>query len=589
MRRLTFPRVMLLGLLLTLLIIGLAVVQIFAVTSGNVLTNGGFEEGFTYVPDCGMVANGWSCFTNGGAADYGFYADRWGPVVKSGHYSQLIEINTHRMWGQNDRIAGIYQVVSVVPGETYTLRVSGILRADDTDADPWRYVVEWGYDPNGGTDWTQVRDWYVLPWNRYDSRLHPGPINEFTAHVKATGHMLTIFLRLRMKWGMWFRMVDLNLDDVSLVGPLPPDDPPGDMHAMGITPTPTPMLPGGTTTPTPTISRTPSSEPAEPTSTPESAPQPQPTPTPVASGVGDIYCQGPNLVQNGDFEGGFVDKAVGVHWNWFTNGGRATYGFYDDVWPPVVKAGAHSQLIEINTYGYAAADPHRYAGIYQVMEGLIPGATYELCFSGMLREAVAHPAEDPYRYLVQWGLAADGETDWRKVEHWVDVPWHLIYLRTAPGPMQDYAVRFVAPSSRVTLFIRAVKKWGTVGRELNVNIDEVKVVLAPDSVQQQGGVCTHVVQPGEMLSLIAQQYGTTVDWLTNTNSIADPNVIYVGQVLKVPCMPTQARQARFHVVRRGETLSAIAVRYGTSVEAIVEANGLSNPDMIYVGQRLIIP
>ena len=586
MKRLTHPRVLLLVLVLTLLVAALAAVQIFAVVSVNVLSNGDFEEGFTYVPDCGMVANGWSCFTNGGAADYGFYDDRWAPVVKEGRHSQLIEINTNRLWGQNDRIAGIYQVVHVVPGETYTLHINGILRADDTDADPWRYVVEWGVDPTGGTDWTQVKDWYVIPWNRYDPRLQPGSFNEFTAHIKATGSTLTLFLRLRMKWGMWFRMVDLNLDDVALVGPLP-DDPPDDMHAMGVTPTPTSAgetpTPGSTSTP---IAGTPT---ATATTTPKPTTSPQATPTPVVMGAGDILCQGTNLVRNGDFEHGFVDKAVGVHWGWFTNEGRATYGFYDDTWPPVIKAGQHSQLIEINTYGYAAADPNRYAGIYQVIDGLVPGATYELCFSGMIREAVAHPEEDPYRYLVQWGLAAEGETDWRKVENWVDVPWHLIYLRTAPGPMQDYGVRFVAPSSKVTLFIRAVKKWGTVGRELNVNIDEVKVVLAPEEAQQQGGLCSYTVQPGDTLGLIAQRYGTTVTWLVRTNSIANPNVIYVGQKLKVPCKPTESRQVHYHVVRRGETLSLIAQRYGTSVEAIVAANHLADPDLIYVGQTLIIP
>ena len=45
----------------------------------------------------------------------------------------------------------------------------------------------------------------------------------------------------------------------------------------------------------------------------------------------------------------------------------------------------------------------------------------------------------------------------------------------------------------------------------------------------------------------------------------------------------------YHVVQRGETLFSIATRYGTTVDVIVQANNLANPQMIYVGQKLLIP
>lgn len=564
----TRTRILLLALALALtLSLALIAADTFAVSSGNVLRNGDFEEGFTYIPECGMVANGWQCFTNGGAATYGFYDDQWAPVVKSGEHSQLIEINTKQRWGQPDRIAGIYQVVDVVPGQTYTLKLHGLIRADDNDPDPWRYRVEWGYDLTGGTDWTQVTNWQELPWNRYDPRTNPGEFHAYETQITAAGSKLTIFIRVRMKWGTWFRELNVNLDDLSLVGPLP--DPVGQLSAMsiaGITPTPTPVA---LATPTP-------------------APAPAATPTPVATAQA-ITCEGTNLVVNGDFEGGFVDAAVAKGWGWFTNGGRATYGFYDDMWPPVVKQGEHSQLIEINTYKHFPTDPDRYAGIYQVIDGLTPGATYELCFSGMLREEAPHPNEDPYRYVVQWGIAANGETDWTKVSNWVSVPWNTIYVRTAPGPMMDYGVRFVAPSSKVTLFIRAWKKWATSNRELDVNIDDVRLVLAPPEAQQDGGVCTYTVQAGDTLAAIAERYGTTVSWLVTTNNIANPDFIYVGQKLSVPCAPTDPPAVRIHVVQRGETLALIAAKYGTTVDAIARANAITNPNFIYVGQKLRIP
>src|SRR5690606_20958148 len=80
----------------------------------NVLYNGGFEQGFSSQPGCGMVGSGWQCFTNGGAANYGFYDDQWDRVVAEGKHSQLLELNTKGiMLGDADRYAGIYQTVPV--------------------------------------------------------------------------------------------------------------------------------------------------------------------------------------------------------------------------------------------------------------------------------------------------------------------------------------------------------------------------------------------------------------------------------------------------------------------------------------------
>ena len=183
-------------------------------------------------------------------------------------------------------------------------------------------------------------------------------------------------------------------------------------------------------------------------------------------------CGGANLLANGNFEGGF-NNGVGKGWASFTNGGAAAYGFYDEQWKPVIKDGTHGQLIEINTWGLAASDPNRYAGIYQTIGGLKKGATYELSLWGLMREEAAHPDEDPYRYRVEWGVAP---TSAGTVTNWTELSWNEISLRTAPGPMTQYTVKFVAPSDKVVLAVRALKKWGTVQRELNVNLDAITIV-----------------------------------------------------------------------------------------------------------------
>jgi LysM repeat protein len=106
----------------------------------------------------------------------------------------------------------------------------------------------------------------------------------------------------------------------------------------------------------------------------------------------------------------------------------------------------------------------------------------------------------------------------------------------------------------------------------------------------QAAPLTHVVRPGENLYRIALRYGTTVSAIAAANHISNPNRIYVGQRLVIPSGwgPVHGG-GPVYVVRHGDTLSSIAYRHGVSMWAIVQANGLRNPNYIYVGQRLVIP
>jgi LysM repeat protein len=74
------------------------------------------------------------------------------------------------------------------------------------------------------------------------------------------------------------------------------------------------------------------------------------------------------------------------------------------------------------------------------------------------------------------------------------------------------------------------------------------------------------------------------------NHIAHPNLIYAGQRLWIPCRATVPPiHGTYYTVRWGDTLASIAWRFGTSVWAIVQANGIANPNVVYAGQRLYIP
>ena len=103
------------------------------------------------------------------------------------------------------------------------------------------------------------------------------------------------------------------------------------------------------------------------------------------------------------------------------------------------------------------------------------------------------------------------------------------------------------------------------------------------------------MQAGESLSRIAARYGVTLQALITANNIANPNQIFVGQSLRIPttgqqATPTQPTTcAQSHGVIAGETLSGIAVRYGVTIQNLARANGVSVTSYVYIGQSLCIP
>lgn len=103
-------------------------------------------------------------------------------------------------------------------------------------------------------------------------------------------------------------------------------------------------------------------------------------------------------------------------------------------------------------------------------------------------------------------------------------------------------------------------------------------VLLADSV--------HVVQKNETLGGIAQRYGLPVSTLQAYNGITNPNLLYVGKKLKIPS--GSVREVSY-TVRKGESLGLIAKRFGVSSSDLAMVNKISRPDLIRVGQKLTIP
>jgi LysM repeat protein len=116
-------------------------------------------------------------------------------------------------------------------------------------------------------------------------------------------------------------------------------------------------------------------------------------------------------------------------------------------------------------------------------------------------------------------------------------------------------------------------------------------------VRAEGDVCTYVVQRGDTLFSISRRFCTTVAAIAQANCICNPNLIFVGQRLVIPaqCVPAcpevcapACPAACTHIVQRGETLTGIAARFGSTVFALMRLNGIRNPNLIFVGQCLRI-
>lgn len=111
-----------------------------------------------------------------------------------------------------------------------------------------------------------------------------------------------------------------------------------------------------------------------------------------------------------------------------------------------------------------------------------------------------------------------------------------------------------------------------------------------------GGTMEIIIQRGDTLTELAIKYNTTVARLVELNNIANPNLIYAGATLIVPSGETtmdsdgnSTSGQTIYIVQRGDTLDQIAAEFGTTAIAIAKENNIRNINLIYVGQRLIIP
>lgn len=129
----------------------------------------------------------------------------------------------------------------------------------------------------------------------------------------------------------------------------------------------------------------------------------------------------------------------------------------------------------------------------------------------------------------------------------------------------------------------------------NVDMDRFKESIfisgeiKPEEPEDNGGgennSTIYIVRSRDTLSGIAARFGVSVQEIAALNNIKNVNIIYPGQRLRIPSY----NSSRIYIIKRGDTLSEIAEKYSVSVGQIARLNKISNIDLIYAGERIVIP
>lgn len=167
--------------------------------------------------------------------------------------------------------------------------------------------------------------------------------------------------------------------------------------------------------------------------------------------------------------------------------------------------------------------------------------------------------------------------------------WDAYY---PPNYSGDYAMHQFTSSGAISgwsgpldlsLFFGDENAWRAYAGATGQSVPTPQVQAYTQPLAQTDGT-TYIVQPGDTLSEIAQRFGTTYQHLAAINGISNPDIIHVGQEIRID--GSEPTSDEYYTIQPGDTLSAIAARYGTTWQWLAEVNEIDTPDLIHPGETI---
>ncbi len=190
------------------------------------------------------------------------------------------------------------------------------------------------------------------------------------------------------------------------------------------------------------------------------------------------------------------------------------------------------------------------------------------------------------------GISGSVDLDWFTEDIFLETPSSLP-TPLQPAPPKQTKIILVTVRTGDTLWRIAQRYHTTVTDLLKLNqlenpnlifTGEVLRVRVPLREEPGVSISEYTIQPGDTLFAIACRFGTTVDSIVAMNALPNPDLIYAGERLWIRRIAPSL--ARTYTVKKGDTLWSIARRFGTSTATLAKLNRLKNPNLIYKGQVL---
>ena len=219
---------------------------------------------------------------------------------------------------------------------------------------------------------------------------------------------------------------------------------------------------------------------------------------------------------------------------------------------------------------------------YLLTDDIFVGQILRMPFrEGITAEGAPTPTPEPYRYAVETGDSLGTIAQQFGVS--------AVAIMEA-NELQDPNSVYIGQVLEIPGYASPSSSAATTSEETTASAGEATSSTEGTQGSEQG--VSHIVQPGETLTGIAQKYGVDGNAIAEANNVTNRNQLRIGQKLTIPGITERAAaeaRGNIHIVQSGESLSAIAQLYGVTGAEIISFNNISNPDAIYVGQELIIP